>query len=303
MTEIENKVRRKYKDSLFVHLFCTDRDGKKNFLDLYNALNDTNLKLENTPLTDVHIDGVLYAGQENDVSMLVDNKIVMLCEQQSTVNENMPLRCLMYIAKIYECYLDEKIRFKRKVQKIPLPEFFVFYNGQENQPEVQTLSLREAFSEPRLSLPNAENALFDLRVTVYNINNPTGKQKWKKCRAMLDYSKFVNLTREEHKANPNGFMERAIRVAKKLNILPGFLDRNAKEIENMFFGEYDYDMDIAVQREEAFEDGAQQKAIEDAVMLVRDFNIDPKLAAEKINAPLDKVLELAGLNATVNNSN
>ena len=72
---------------------------------------------------------------------------------------------------------------------------------------------------------------------------------------MLDYSRFVNLTREEHKANPNGFMERAIRAAKKLGILPGFLERNTKEIENMFFGEYDYDMDIAVQREEAFEDG------------------------------------------------
>ena len=148
------------------------------------------------------------------------------------------------------------------------------------------------------TLSVADNALFDLQVTVYNINNPTGKQKWEKCRAMLDYSRFVNLTREEHKVNPNGFMERAIRASKKLGILPGFLDRNTKEIENMFFGEYDYDMDIAVQREEAFEDGVAEgeargehnKALETArAMLADNMSVEQiakwtKLPAEEIAA-------------------
>ena len=93
---------------------------------------------------------------------------------------------------------------------------------------------------------------------MYNINEPTGKTEWEKCRALLDYSKFVSLVNEEQRADANGFMERAIRDAKKLGILTDFLSRNAKEVENMFFGEYDYDMDIAVQRGEAFDDGKQQ---------------------------------------------
>ena len=37
--------------------------------------------------------------------------------------------------------------------------------------------------------------------------------------------------------------------------------------------------------------GTEEKAIEDAVIAVKEFNIDPKLAAEKMNAPLDKVME------------
>ena len=250
--------KRKYKDSLFVHLFCTDRDGPKNFLDLYNALNGTNLSLETTALKDVHIDGVLYAGQENDVSFLVDNKVVMLCEQQSTVNRNMPLRCLMNIAKIYEQQLAPEIKFKRNIQKIPRPQFFVFYNGRDKQPAKQVLSLREAFSDTDISVAKLGNTLFDLQVTVYNINEPTGKSGWEKCRALLDYSRFVSLVNEEQHADANGFMARAIKKAKSLGILADFLSRNAKEVENMFFGEYDYDMDIAVQREEAFDDGKQQ---------------------------------------------
>ena len=37
---------RKYKDSVFTDLFGSDRDGKKNFLDLYNALSGSDYHLE-----------------------------------------------------------------------------------------------------------------------------------------------------------------------------------------------------------------------------------------------------------------
>ena len=239
----------------------------------------------------MHIDGVLYAGQENDVSFLVDGKVVMLCEQQSTVNRNMPLRCLMYIAKIYEQQLAPEIKFKRNIQKIPRPEFFVFYNGRDKQPAKQILSLREAFSEEDISLANAENALFDLQVTVYNINEPTGKSGWEKCRALLDYSKFVSLVNEEQRADANGFMERAIRDAKKLGILTDFLSRNAKEVENMFFGEYDYDMDIKVQRGEAYEDGKIDNARENAKNLLK-LGVEVDTVAKGCSLPLEEVLAL-----------
>ena len=71
----------------------------------------------------------------------------------------------------------------------------------------------------------------------------------------------------------------------------------------MLCAKYDYKMDIAVKQEEAYEDGmnagmksgikkgAQQKAIEDAIVLIKDFNISPEIAAEKLGAPLNKVLE------------
>ena len=58
-------------------------------------------------------------------------------------------------------------------------------------------------------------------------------------------------------------------------------------------------MTFARQQYYAFQDGKQagiaegqlNAKIEAAVMLVREFNVEPKLAAEKINAPIDKVLE------------
>ena len=41
---------RKYKDSVFTDLFGTDKYGKQNFLDLYNALADTDFKLSDVKL-------------------------------------------------------------------------------------------------------------------------------------------------------------------------------------------------------------------------------------------------------------
>ena len=61
----------------------------------------------------------------------------------------------------------------------------------------------------------------------------------------------------------------------------------------MFLDPYNYELDLEVQKEEAFEDGANKKAIEDAIILIKDFNVSPEIAAQKMNAPLDKVLELA----------
>ena len=63
----------------------------------------------------------------------------------------------------------------------------------------------------------------------------------------------------------------------------------------MFIDEYDYDTDIAVQREEAMEEGieqgAQQQAIQDAVELLKE-NIPPEKIAKCIKLPIEKVLEL-----------
>ncbi|MBR4386002.1 MAG: hypothetical protein IKP51_05740, partial [Treponema sp.] len=86
-------------------------------------------------------------------------------------------------------------------------------------------------------------------------------------------------------------------------ILSDYLSRKTREVTNMLCAKYDYKMDIAVKQEEAFEDGMEkglkqgieqgmeQKAVEAAITLIREFGISVEEAAEKMGAPLDKVLE------------
>ena len=67
---------RNHKDSLFIDLFCKDKEGKQNFISLYNALHNTNLDLATTTVQEVNIENVLYMALSNDIAMLVDNRLV-----------------------------------------------------------------------------------------------------------------------------------------------------------------------------------------------------------------------------------
>ena len=48
---------------------------------------------------------------------------------------------------------------------------------------------------------------------------------------------------------------------------------------------------LALGRQEGRQEGTHEKAIEDALIAIKSFNVTPQVAAEKMNAPLDKVLE------------
>ena len=104
--QIETQINRNYKDSVFVDLFAHDKTAKENFISLYNALHGSNLDAKTTEIEPVMIEQVLYMKFYNDIAMLVDGKIVVLVEHQSTINENMPFRMLEYIARIYEKITD-----------------------------------------------------------------------------------------------------------------------------------------------------------------------------------------------------
>ena len=109
------KHNRRYKDSVFVDLFGEDKDAKENFLSLYNALHCTHLD-GSTELTPLRLEHVMYMSFCNDVSCLIDNKIIVLAEHQSTINDNMPVRFLEYTARLYEQIQNPRDRYLRKLK-------------------------------------------------------------------------------------------------------------------------------------------------------------------------------------------
>ena len=246
---------RNYKDSVFVDLFSEDEKAKENFLSLYNALH--NIKLTDIEkLKNIRLDRVLYMTFYNDVSYLVDNKIIVLAEHQSTINPNMPLRCLEYISRLYEGLFESKEKYSRKLLSIPTPEFYVFYNGEETYPCDKTLKLSDAFMEK-----DVETHL-ELTVKVININRQNHHPVLENCKTMQEYSIFVETVRKWKEKDPQNGFEKAIKECISNNILRDYLKRKTKEVINMLLAEYDYETDIAVQRAEereiAFAEGIEQ---------------------------------------------
>ncbi|MBO5289475.1 MAG: Rpn family recombination-promoting nuclease/putative transposase [Spirochaetales bacterium] len=266
----QEKTNRNYKDSVFVDLFAHDITAKENFISLYNALHGTNLKVETTDVQPVMLERVLYMKYYNDIAMLIDGKIVILIEHQSTINKNMPFRFLEYIARIYEKITTKDEKFGRKLVKLPVPEFYVFYNGKDDYPTESIMKLSDAFMQLD-DYCELKNQL-EISVKVININVDKENPILKRCEALKEYSEFIEQVRcNIENAVPEPFTT-AIKQAIKKGFLSDYLNRKSTEVQNMLLAEYDYDTDIAVQRKEAFDDGVSiglsqgehKKAIETA---------------------------------------
>ena len=136
---------RKHKDSLFRKVFRKKRD----LLDLYNALNGTCYENEDD-LEITTLDSALYMAIKNDVSCIV-GYTMNLYEHQSSYNPNMPLRGLIYFAQLYNIYTEKRKLnlFSSTLQRIPTPQYVVFYNGLQAEPDRQVLKLSDAFETER----------------------------------------------------------------------------------------------------------------------------------------------------------
>ena len=265
--QIEPQTNRNYKDSVFVDLFAHDETAKENFISLYNALHGTNLDAKTTEVQPVMLEQVLYMKFYNDIAMLVDGKIVVLVEHQSTINENMPFRMLEYIARIYEKITDPKKKFGKSLMKLPMPEFYVFYNGKGDFPSETVMKLSDAFMNLDDNMLNncdlknhINNQIFPLEISVKVININVDKENpiLKRCKVLNEYSEFIEQVKFniDHKI-PDPFTK-AIKQSSKNGFLTDYLQRKSTEVQNMLLMEYDYATDIEVQREEAFEKGVNK---------------------------------------------
>jgi hypothetical protein len=219
----------KYKSNVFSTLF----NDSARLRELYCALTGADLPPE-VPVTVNTLQNVLFLGQVNDISFLVGNVLVILIEHQSTINPNMALRLLLYLAKIYEKIVSNRNLYGSKLVKIPRPEFWVLYNGAAPYPDRQTLRLSDSF-ETALSLGIPEKTALELEVQAVNINEGRNADMARRCGTLAQYSAFIDKARAFTKET--GDKEEAIRKTIKHcrdhDILKEFLEKYATEVLSM----------------------------------------------------------------------
>ena len=185
MSEIH--VNRQYKDRLFKLVFS----NKEDLLQLYNAINDTNY--DNPEDIEINtLEDVVYMGMKNDISFLLTD-ILNLYEHQSTFSPNLPLRGLLYFARLYQKIIgNEKRIYSGKLIELPYPQFIVFYNGTMEEPERQVLELSDAFP----NWTNKESAALACKAVVLNINLGYNKEVMEKCKKLKEYAQYIARVRE-----------------------------------------------------------------------------------------------------------
>ena len=247
-------VNRNYKDTIFRMLF-SDRE---NLLSLYNAINGTSYE-NPEELEIVTLENAIYMGMKNDLAFIIDTNL-FLYEHQSSFTPNMPLRNLFYISAEYQKLVNKKSLYSSALQKIPAPNFIVFYNGMDKKEDRWENCLSEAyenlFGEPKL----------ELKVVTLNINEGRNRELLEQCQILREYAAYVALVRKYAKSMElEAAVEKAVDKCIHDGILEEFLQRNRAEVIAVSIFEYDKEEEERKLRKAEFEAGEQsgiEKGIE-----------------------------------------
>ena len=263
-------VSREHKDRLFKLIFGR-AENKRWTLALYNAVagrayDDPDLLEFNT------IGDAVYVGMRNDVSFIIAAEMV-LWEHQSTWNPNMPMRFLLYGARLFQAYITLPKNgyniYSESLQKLPRPRCVCFYNGVKDAPDRQVLRLSDAFETYAggEELPGD----FEVCVTMLNVNYGHNAELMAACAPLREYSWFVDAVRR-HQAEC-GDLEKAVDEA--LREMPDdfsikeYLVRNRAEVKSVIITEWDQEMMLRMVADENKRIGRLENSRETAARMLK----------------------------------
>ena len=229
--------------------------SRKAALELYNAINHSNYQ-NPEQLEITTIEGAIYMGVKNDLSFLIDS-VMNLYEAQSTRNPNMPLRGLIYFARVYQGYVEKRELdiYSGSRIKIPLPQYIVFYNGSQEEPDRREYRLSDAFERKQ------DSYCLECVATVLNINTGHNRQLMENCSLLWQYAFFVSKVRlylERYPENLEGAVDMAVEECIEEDILADFLKKQRGEVKDVILTEYNAERHIKNEKKLSYEEGVKE---------------------------------------------
>ena len=245
------KVNKKYKDRLFRMVF----QDKESLLTLYNAVSGSSIT-QPDEVEIVTLEDVIYMGTKNDAAFLIDD-ILNLYEHQSTKNPNMPLRGVLYMADEYRRYI-EKSRlniYGSSLITLPLPQYYIFYNGLTDEPDRTELKISDAYSKKYTQL----TPCLEFKATLLNINLGHNQELMEHCQKLREYAQFVAEVRKrlDRGALLEEAADEAVSHCIHEGVLSEFLIAHRAEVNEVILTEYDEQFHIASEKELSRKEGVE----------------------------------------------
>ena len=173
----------------------------------------------------ITLENIFTNGLYNDLGILMENRLMIFVEAQSSWNANMSIRTLFYISQTYEKYIklkDLDVMSSNSI-KIPKPEVYVIFTGERKEkPEFQYLSSHFIdFSE------NDDKAIEVKVKMIYNYNNDN---------VVGQYIKFCKIFDEQMHLFPQDkriAIKRTLEICLEKKVLVDFLKKNESEVNTI----------------------------------------------------------------------
>ena len=254
--------------------------SKESLLELYKVLHPEDIKVTIDDIEKIALENILLIRRYNDAAMGVRDKLIILSEHQSTINPNMPVRILLYIAEEYEKIIkrngEYKSLYSSKLIMLPAPEFYVVYTG--NKECGDYMHLTDAFSE---EYRNSSFLNLDIKVIKDEDKN----------NILGGYIAFVKKAEKLKRTEGYTFtkaLKEAVAWCREENILAGFMEERSEEMMELMLEEWNIEDAIKYNREEGIEEGMKRGM----VYAYYEMNMNTKEIAQKMQLTEAEVLEI-----------
>ena len=233
------------------------------------------------------LEGIFFDNQKNDISCTIGNNFLVLIEHQTSVNNNMPFRCLSYVAELLNNLIEDKDKLYHKALiRFPRPKFFVLYDGDAREPLEREMRLSETFG--------GDNSTLELVVTALNINFGLNQPLLAKCQYLRDYSTLVGKVKEGIRAGltRKEAISRAVKFCLDNGLMKGYLEEKSKEVFNMLVLQWEQDKAIRASYEDGRDDGISE-GIEKIALKMIQLGKPLEDILQITDLPLEKIKKLA----------
>ena len=278
ITEVIPK--RTTKNSIFLDLF----QNKSYLLKLYQTLHPEDTTATEESLTNVTIENVLTDNLYNDLGFIVDNKLMILIEAQSTWTMNILVRVLLYLAQSYHEYFQRTSQnyYKSKKVKMPKPELYVIYTGNKGKKPDKIFLSKEFFDGADIDIEVKAKMIYESNQD--NIIN--------------QYIIFCKVFDEQ--TRQHGMIQKAItetiRLCRDRNILMEYLAKREKEVVTIMMSLFDEEQImksfIKSERHDADRETAERMIKDGEMSLEKIARYVPSVTMEELKEIAAEVMQI-----------
>ena len=277
----EIMAKRTAKNSVFLDLF----QNKSHLLRLYKTLHPEDTTATEDSLTDVTIENVLTDNLYNDLGFIVNNKLMILIEAQSTWTMNILVRVLLYMAQSYHEYFQRTSQnyYKSKKVKMPKPELYVIFTGNKGRKPDKVFLSREFFQGEEIDIEVKAKVIYEGNTD--DIINQ-----------YIVFCKVFDEQTKQHGMKQKAIME-TIRICKDRNVLREYLLDREKEVVTIMMSLFDEEQImksfIKSERHDEARETAERLIKKGKMSLDEIAECVPTLSFDELKELEDEIMQLA----------
>ncbi|MCQ2585352.1 MAG: hypothetical protein MJ185_07170 [Treponema sp.] len=270
----KRKMNRKLRDTVFTKLFSEPKYA----FELYKVFHPEDTEATESMIDIITLKHIFSDDIYNDLGILMNNRLMIFVEAQSSWNGNMAVRTLLYLSKTYQEYIN-KNHFdimSHSPITLPKPEVYVIFTGERTeQPEYQKLSDHFVKNQDGIDSP------LELKVKmIYNsdVKNIVGQY--------IEFCKIFDRQLKLHKKDKMLAIQKTLELCREQELLMDFISTHEPEVntlmEDFIFNEkllnkYHNENERRIAREEGLAEGiAKQKAEDEKIIHEKDAEIVQK---------------------------